>query len=314
MDNLCHSLVGLAMGEAGLKRKTRYGNAALVVAANLPDIDVLVFLTDTPSVEFRRGWTHGIGAQLLLPIVLTALVVGFDRVRRWRRSTEPAVRLSVPWLLALGYAGVLSHVALDFLNNYGVRLLAPFDWRWFYGDAVFIADLWLWLALAAGVWLSRRRSSPRPARGALVFAACYVLAMLVSAQAARGVVTSIWRSVRQTEPVALMVGPLPITPFTRAVIVDAGDHYETGTFSWWSASVSFDPERIPKNDRDPAVAAARESRLIAAYLVWSRFPFWSITPSDGTVDVAVRDVRFGGALGGRLAARVVIRRGAPATY
>ena len=314
MDNLCHTLVGAAMGEAGLKRQTRYGNAALMVAANLPDIDVLVFLTDTPSVEFRRGWTHGIAAQLLLPIALAGLIVGCEWVRRRRGAPEPAVPLSVPWLLALGYAGVLSHVGLDFLNNYGVRLLAPFDWRWFYGDAVFIADVWLWLALAAGVWLSRRRSSPRPARGALVFTTCYVLAMLVSAQAARGVVANIWRGVRGTEPHALMVGPLPITPFTRTVIVDAGDHYQTGTFSMWSASVSFDPERIPKNDRDPAVTVARDSRLISAYLVWARFPFWTITPEDEGLEVAVRDVRFGRALGGRLAARVVIRPGAPATY
>jgi inner membrane protein len=312
MDNLCHSLVGWAMGEADLKRKTRYGNAALIISANLPDIDVLVFMTNTPSVEFRRGWTHGIVAQLVLPIALTAMIVGFDRLRR-RNARASDVALNVPWLLGLCYAGVFSHVGLDFLNNYGVRLLAPFDWRWFYGDAVFIADLWLWLALAAGIWLSRRRGSPRPARGALVVATCYIVAMLVSAQAARGVVANIWQTTRGTKPRALMVGPLPITPFTRAVVVDAGDHYETGTFSWWSASVSLDPERIPKNDRDPAVAVARESRLISAYLVWSRFPYWTIAAANGGVEVGVRDMRFGGALGGRLATRIVIHPEAPAT-
>lgn len=311
MDNLCHSLVGWAMGEADLKRKTRYGNAALIISANLPDIDVLVFMTQTPSVEFRRGWTHGIVAQLVLPMALTAVIAGFDRLSR--RSARASERpLHVPWLLGLCYAGVCSHVGLDFLNNYGVRLLAPFDWRWFYGDAVFIADLWLWLALAAGIWLSRRRGSPRPARGALVFATCYIAAMLVSAQAARGVVASIWTTTRGSAPQALMVGPLPITPFTRTVVVDAGDHYETGTFSWWSAGVAFDPQRIPKNDRDPAVAVARDSRLIAAYLVWSRFPYWTITRTDGAVEVGVRDMRFGGALGGRLATRVVIQPGGPA--
>ena len=128
MDNLCHTLVGLAMGEAGLKRKTRYGNAALMIAANIPDVDVLVFLTGTPSVEFRRGWTHGILAQVALPLITTALVVAFDRVRGIR-DRDPAVPLRVPWLLALAYAGVYSHVGLDFLNNYGVRLLAPFDWQ-----------------------------------------------------------------------------------------------------------------------------------------------------------------------------------------
>jgi len=306
MDNLCHTLAGLAMGEAGLKRKTRYGNAALMIAANIPDVDVLVFLTGTPSVEFRRGWTHGIVAQLVLPLITTALIVGFDRLRR-RRDPVPRTPLRVPWLIALCYAGLYSHVGLDFLNNYGVRLLAPLDWRWFYGDAVFIVDVWLWLTLAAGIWLSRRRGTPNAARGALVFAGCYVLAMLVSAQAARTVVANVWRTSRGTEPRALMVGPLPLTPFTRAVIVDAGDHYETGTFSWWSSSVAFSPERIAKNDRNPAVAAARRTRLIAAYLVWARFPYWTVMPAADNVEVGVADVRFGPALGNRLSARVVIR-------
>jgi inner membrane protein len=305
MDNLCHTLTGFAMGEAGLKHQTRYGNAALMIAANLPDVDVLVFLTDTPSVEFRRGWTHGLLAQLVLPLLLTAAVVVYDRLRR--RHTTATIPLNIPWLLGLCYAGIASHVGLDFLNNYGVRLLAPFDWRWFYGDAVFIADIWLWLALGAGVWLSRRRGTPAPARGALMFAAAYVIAMLVSAQVARGIVATIWRTARDTEPRSLMVGPLPVTPLTRAVILDAGDHYETGTFSWWSASVTFSPERIPKNADDPAVSAAQRTRLISAYLAWARFPYWIVQPENGAVGVRVGDVRFANALGGRLTARVVIR-------
>lgn len=306
MDNLCHTLVGWGMGEAGLKQKTRYGNAALMVAANLPDIDVLVFLTDTPSVEFRRGWTHGILAQLLLPIALTAILVAIDWLRRRRAAPDTGPPLRVGWLLALGYAGVYSHVGLDYLNNYGVRLLAPFDWRWFYGDAVFIADLWLWLALAAGVWLSRRRVSTRPARGALIFATAYVIAMLLSAQAARGLVRDAWRTARGTEPRRLMVGPLPITPNTRTVIVDAGDHYETGTFQWWPLGVTFDPMTVPKADSGPAVEAARRTRLVSAYLVWARFPYWVEMPAPQGTRVGVRDMRFGGALGGRMTASVVV--------
>ena len=71
MDNLCHTLIGAALGEAGLKRTTRFGNATLMIASNLPDVDVLVFATATPSVAFRRGWTHGILADALLPQVAT---------------------------------------------------------------------------------------------------------------------------------------------------------------------------------------------------------------------------------------------------
>ena len=80
MDNICHTLVGAAFGEAGLKRQTRFGNATLMIAANLPDVDVLVFATDLPSVAFRRGWTHGMLAQALLPIALTAAMLGVDRL------------------------------------------------------------------------------------------------------------------------------------------------------------------------------------------------------------------------------------------
>jgi inner membrane protein len=310
VDNLCHTLVGLAMGEAGLKRKTRYGNATLAIAANLPDLDVLVFLTSTPSVEFRRGWTHGVAAQLLLPVALTAAVAAFARCDRFRKN-KAGPGLSLSWTFLLALAGVYSHVALDFLNNYGIRWLAPVDWRWFYGDAIFIIDIWLWLALFAGTWLSRRRQSPVPARGALTFAAAYAVAMLISAQAARGVVRDVWRELRGSEPHALMVGPLPITPFTRAVVIDAGDHYETGEFSWEGRSVRLFPDRIAKNDRLPAVAAARETRLIAAYLVWSRFPYWEVSETPAGTRVTVRDMRFGGAMGGRLAATVVVASAPP---
>src|ERR1051325_5920657 len=77
VDNLCHTLVGAAFGEAGLKQRTRLGNATLMIASNLPDIDVLVFATGTPSVAFRRGWTHGILADVLLPPLLTAVMIWF---------------------------------------------------------------------------------------------------------------------------------------------------------------------------------------------------------------------------------------------
>ena len=91
-----------------------------------------------------------------------------------------------------------------------MRLLAPLDWRWFYGDSVFIADVWLWVILGLGVWLARRQRRPVVAGAALAFASAYVAAMLVSAQAARTVVSDAWRDVRGSAPRALMVGPAPL--------------------------------------------------------------------------------------------------------
>jgi inner membrane protein len=293
MDNLCHTLAGAAFGEAGLKQRTRYGNATLMIASNLPDLDVLVFFTDTSGFAFRRGWTHGILAQAVLPVVFAATVWAIARMLAPRTGARLGRPVNFGWLLILSYVGVLSHVFLDYLNNYGVRLLAPLDWTWSYGDAVFIVDLFLWVGFGLGIWLSRRSGRVVFARGALVSAACYIAVTLVAARASRGIVADAWRDLRGTAPVELMVGPVPFTPFTRVAIVDAGDRYDVGTFRWWPASVTFEPTSVPKNDRDPAVAAARaQSPLVREFLVWSRFPAWTITPTSEGSQVTVFDLRF----------------------
>lgn len=298
MDNLCHTLVGAALGEAGLKRRTRYGNATLMVTANLPDIDVLVFATHVPAIGFRRGWTHGILAQILLPIIWTAIVVIFDRWRRprARHGAPDDAPLHVGWTLLLSYIGVYSHVLLDYMNNYGVRLLAPADWHWFYGDTLFIADPWLWVTLGAGVWLARRSRSTAPARRALLVATVYVALMFMGARAARGIVIDAWQQQRGVTPRALMVGPLPVTPFTREVIVDAGDHYERGRFSWFGPQVTFTPGVVPKNDAGRAIREARRTPDVHAFLSWARFPFWTVAHEATGEYVTVGDMRFAGGL------------------
>jgi inner membrane protein len=303
MDNLCHTLAGAALAYAGLKDRTRLGTATLLIASNLPDLDVLVFATGTPAVAFRRGWTHGVLAQAVLPVLLTLVMLFVARRQAARGSGPPA---DWRWLLALSYLGVVLHVGMDLLNNYGVRILMPFETRWFYGDTLFIIDPWLWLILAAGVWLARRQGAPIAARGALVTAVLYVGIMLLSARVARATVSEAWRAANGSPASALMVGPVPVTPFRREVIIDAGGRYVTGAFTWLPQEVRFDPEFVPKHDDDPRVAIARRAANIRAFLVWARFPFWTLEPlADGSTRVTVGDMRFAGRLG-RFAASTIV--------
>jgi len=294
MDNLCHTLVGAALGEAGLKRRTRFGSATLMIASNLPDIDVLVFATGTPAVAFRRGWTHGILADALLPPLLAGVML-FVASRRPAASRAPSMRPMQ--VLLLSYVGEILHVSMDLLNTYGVRLLMPFSQRWFYGDVLFIIDPWLWLALGTGVGLSIRRRAPNWSRASLAVAAAYVLAMLVGARAARAEMIDRWQQVEGQPPQALMVGPIPVTPLQRQIMIDAGDRYETGMFTWRPRNIRFDIDDVPKNDSDPLVAAARKAPNIRAFLIWSRFPFWTLEPVDGGTRVTVGDMRFNGGRG-----------------
>ena len=291
MDNICHTLVGVAAARAGLNTKTQLATATLAIAANLPDIDVLAFATGIPSVALRRGWTHGVLAQAALPVMFAGVMWMVGNARRPQPGADrPPLRFSA--LLLLSYIGVLSHVFLDYLNTYGVRLLMPFSNRWFYGDSVFIVDVWMWLLLGTGALLSRR-GRRWPARAGLTLASVYVAVMMMSASTARNVVMTRWTETLGEAPRALMVGPVPINPFRKAIIVDAGDHYVMGRFAWYPRGISFNPAEVPKGDDSPwIVAARRQEPDFDHILIWSRFPFWEVVEEPEGIRVTLRDVRF----------------------
>ncbi|HVR42902.1 MAG TPA: metal-dependent hydrolase [Thermoanaerobaculia bacterium] len=157
MDPLTHTLVGANLGSTRLAGTTRLSAAACIIGANLPDLDAVLYFTghDDLALGFRRGWTHGILALVVLPLALTGLLLAYDRLR-----PDPARKVSAGWLLALSSIAILTHPSLDWLNNYGMRWLMPFDGRWSYGDSVFIMDPLLWIVLGVG-WLAGRRASWR---------------------------------------------------------------------------------------------------------------------------------------------------------
>lgn len=301
MDNLAHTLAGAALGQAGLKRKTGLAMATLMISANLPDIDGVTMLLDRGSLYFRRGWTHGPIALVLLPLLLAFAMQAFDRWQA-RRGTRPHNRAPVnfKWLLGLAYIGILSHPLMDFLNTYGIRCLMPFSERWFYGDALFIIDLWMWSALGIGIWLSRRRerwtgaAHPRPALIAVVAVISYAGAMgAAGAWVARYAAEAVEKEGFGT-PVAVLASPVPVNPFRRDVVFSLGETYGFGAFAWAPGPrLVIDPDLVPTQMRDPAVAqAAAHDRRVADFLYWSRLPFAEIVQKDGKTEVIVGDARY----------------------
>ena len=281
MDNLCHTLVGAAMGEGGLKRRAGQeiplAMPALLIGANLPDVDVLAYFwgPDT-ALGFRRGWTHGVPALVLWPFVLTGLLLAWDRWvrRRWRPDAEPARPRA---LLRLSTLAILTHPFLDWLNTYGMRWLMPFDGTWFYGDTLFIVDPWIWLALSVGVVLSRLRRTDRPARWALAAVCAYIALswglQLAARQAASQALTTSGRPIQR-----MMAGPVLANPLRREIVSDAGEGYDLGRVDWLASPKFRVRERpfVPRNDTLPGVAEAAATREGAIFLDWARFPFFEV--------------------------------------
>ena len=156
MDPLTHTLVGASLAQTRFGR-VGLGTATCVIGANLPDIDAASYFLGTDlALGFRRGWTHGVLAIAVLPSLLAWVMHQVDQVRC--RRIPAAIPVPFGRLVALSYVAVLSHPALDWLNTYGIRLLMPFDGRWFYGDALFIVDPWVWLLLGTVVVLAHSGS------------------------------------------------------------------------------------------------------------------------------------------------------------
>ncbi len=298
MDNLTHSLAGAILGQMGLKTKTGLAMPTLIIAANLPDIDAAaVLLGGHQHLALRRGLTHGPIAMALLPVLLWAAMLAWDK---WRPN-EKRLPVHKGWLLALAYIGTISHPALDWLNSYGVRLLEPFSSRWFYGDSILIIDIWIWAALIAGVWMSRRREKRGGAnwqRPALVgfFALCaYIFSNgIITEQAesrARDLVVARYdKTASMPEPI-VVANPVPVAFWQRDIVWRDGADYGSGQYSFGSGvtlSGEVRAHNMGQGRAMPFRVVADKGSDAAAYLFWSRMPVLKTTDKETTI----RDQRF----------------------
>jgi inner membrane protein len=158
MDNLTHSLVGLAAAKAGLERLSPGATALCILAANAPDLDILAVLGGRWFyLHHHRGITHSFVGTLALALVIPCLFYGVDLLVARIRKRPPRVRF--PGLLVASIIVSATHPLMDWTNNYGVRPLLPWSGDWYYGDLVFIIDPWLWLTIGGAAFLltSKRR-------------------------------------------------------------------------------------------------------------------------------------------------------------
>ena len=329
MDPLTHTLVGANLAATRLGERSRLATAALVVGANLPDIDSILYFTGHQdlALSFRRGWTHGVLALVVLPIVQTALLLLYDRLR-----PDPKRKAHGAWLLALSFLAILTHPFLDWLNNYGMRWLMPFRGTWFYGDSVYIMDPWLWLILGCG-WLAGRAPS-RALIGLWLFftlAILYVVGRrsqsylaIVAVVAVVLLLALLWRSrwnatrlasiallvasgyigarlvihyaaathVRSTlAATRVMAAPHPIDPTRWDVVAQVGARYRFGRYTWREGLV-LDPQTIPVAVDSPEWRAARRDPSVRGFVTWARFPWYEIERTPTATRVHIHDARY----------------------
>lgn len=309
MEPLTHFLTGACLGRAGLNRKTALATATLTLAAEAPDIDVLgEFHGRVFGFAHHRGFTHSfLGVPLVAALVL-ALVYLVWRLRR-RRTNLP--NLPPRWGLLYFYACLagLSHILLDFTNNYGVRPFWPFYQKWYSWDIVYIVEPLMLLFLIGGLVLPSffslineeigARSRGPKGRTAATLALLGVLCVwgVRDFEHRRAVAALRSRTYQDAEAIRVSAFPYWLNPFRWSGVAETKNFFAV----MWVDSLApeVDPQDTMeihyKPEETPATLAAKKSYLGRVYLDWAQYPITEtemLSEPDQAYLVRFYDLRY----------------------
>jgi inner membrane protein len=316
MDPITHLMTGAVLARSGFNRKAAYATLAMTLAAEAPDLDTLWSIRGPiAAFQHHRGWTHTL---LGLPLEAAVVVGAVYLFHRWRLRSNKLAKHAAPlrWGLLYGFAliALLSHLLLDWTNNYGIRPFFPFNPHWYAGSLVFIFEpaifVLLLIALIAPALFGLVNSevgAHKPAfrgRG-------WAVAALIAIVGLWG-----WRAVEQRQAIQLTLNsqdfgldpgnaeilhvsaePYPTNPFHWQVIVDTPNFYQLGTVDTFTNTVATNSHSgiFYKPAETAATLAAKQSWLGHVYLDWSQLPLVTQSDTDpitGATTVSFRDLRF----------------------
>ena len=297
MDNLTHTLTGVVLNRAGLNRWYARSGLVLMLAANIPDIDVVTAVRGAfPYFVAHRGYTHSIAMAPVMALIPMLLACAVSRsMRGWKAA------------YVLSLIGVASHLLLDWTNAYGVRFLLPLSSRWFRLDLNNIVDLWIWgvlLTATVGPLLGRLVSSEIGAksgsgRGLAIFALAFLLIYdfgryLVHKRAIETLNSRIYQG---AAPIGVAAFPIGfVNPFEWSGWIERPEmamHFSMNLLSEFDPTA---PDRtIYEPEPSPILDAARQAYPVKKFLDFAHYPLWQVTPvadPEGAHRVDVRDWRF----------------------
>ncbi len=281
MDNLTHTLTGIALSQAGLNRKTRFATLGLILGSNAPDVDIVTrFRGSITYLEYHRGITHSLLGASGLAVVLWALIYPVGRLARAKPSAPP---LNGRWLFLLCWIAALAHILLDLTNAYGVRPLLPFSGRWFAWDIMPIIDPTLLLLLVCGLGLpllfrlvseelGARKTGYR--RGAVAALAAMMLLWGLRDFSHRRVLALLEANNYGDEP-PVRAGAFPgLNPFVWRGVVETDSAYHVLPANALASDVAADyATSFRKPQSSPALTAALQTHAGRVFSNFARFPW-----------------------------------------
>ena len=311
MEPITHFMTGACLARAGLNRKAAYATVAMTLAAEAPDLDTL-WSFDGPVAAFQhhRGWTH---TFLGIPFEAAVIVGAIWLFHRWRiHRTNPGKPPVAPvrWglLYCFSLIALLSHLLLDWTNNYGIRPFFPFNPRWYAGSFIFIVEPVLFLVLLIALvapslfgLIGSEVGARRPVfrgqgwaiAGLLAMVALWTFRFVEHGKALELAQTADYNGAPVLRATA---DPYPINPFSWQTVVETPQFYQTSAVNTFNSTVTTSDQAdiVYKPPTTLATLVAKRSWLGEIYLDWSQYPVVTETGSDpdGLTVVTFRDLRF----------------------
>lgn len=355
MEPVTHVLTGACLARAGFNRRAAYATFAMAAAAELPDIDSLwAFRGPVEAFQHHRGITHTFLGVLFEAAFVVLVIYGVHRWRaaRYAKRTRPIpvgdhvpverplTAAPVRWGLLYGFCivALLSHLLLDYTNNYGLRPFYPFNPHWYAASIVFIFDPLIFALLLMGlivpaifrlvnaeVGARRQRFTgtgwPRAALFLIVALwgvrwiehdRAMQLAMAQSleappppesAQQQSGAASTPAEQNPQPLPTYLsarraLANPDPLSIFRWYTVTDFGPVYQLERVDTREQTIEATEGTYGKPEQSPALIAAEASSLGRAYLDWSPMPILSVDNSRAAMEQAMADANEPSVAGG----------------
>ncbi len=258
MEPITHLMTGACLARAGFNRKAAYATVAMTLAAEAPDLDTL-WSIDGPIAAFQhhRGWTHTFLGLPFEAAIVVGVIWHFHRWRTDRTNPGRPLRAPIRWglLYCFSLIALLSHLLLDWTNNYGIRPFFPFNPRWYAGSFVFIFEPVLFLILLIALvapslfgLINSEVGVRRPAfRGRywaiaalLAIAALWIVRFVERQNALQLAQTADYNG---ASVLRVTADPYPINPFHWQTVAETPQFYQISTADTFTTQLRQRPAR-----------------------------------------------------------------------
>ena len=308
MEPVTHFLFGACLSRTGLNRRTALATATVTLAAEAPDIDVLGEIKG-PVFGFahHRGFTHSFVGIVLVSAAVVGLMYAIWRLRG-RKLNNPNLPPRWGLLFLFAYLAGLTHILLDFTNNYGVRPFWPFWEKWYSWDIVYIVEPVMLILMVGALVLpslfslineevGARGKGPKGRVAAVLALAGIVVMWGVRDYEHRRAVNAIEaRTYEGAAALRASAYPYMLNPFHWYGLAETKNFFAQMNVN--SLGTEVDPDdRMQiryKPEETPVTLAAKGSYLGRVYLDWAQYPVTETEalPENQGYIVRFRDLRY----------------------